>query len=781
MVSADMPETMRPNYLPRLRYLFEPYVLLPCIAACMLGLIWRTTWVVVDKEQLEARAQAAETAKRVADAYSAQALRSLNEIDRSLKVVGYAYRKTPAHKGLRDLLPDLRDTDLLLPSVVFTTRVVDQKGAVVESNRSSGLTAPAHPDMLKTHRGGSEVWVGKPVRESNGTDFAIDFSRTLNGVGPNLRHAAIVTVSPEYFVSVYDNALLGKQGVLAIVGTDGVVRARRTGDQVTAGDVSDFSKAAPHADDVDAPTELLATPWDGVPRYTAARKLVGFPLAVVVGLSQEEQLREASRARRTLLTQASAASAIVLALAGLLTWMSWRMAILRRKQVQARLEHAKQVEYMAYHDGLTQLANRSAFSRALQNSLEAAKAGGPAPAVLLLDLDGFKKINDLLGHHAGDDLLKDTARRLLECVGDAGLVARLGGDEFAVVLHDVAHELKAAGIAQRIVESVSQPYWLIGQECRVTASIGICAYPQGGTDEESLTKHADTAMYHAKERGKNNFQFYTEAMNTKALERMAFEAGLRKALDNDQLQLLYQAKRDTESGRVTGAEALLRWQHPDLGVLMPNQFINVAEDTGLIVPIGRWILKTACQDGRAWQADGSEPIAVAINLTSRQFFDAGLIHDVETVLRQTGLPARLLELEISESTLMRDIPRAVDVLASLRKLGVRTAIDQFGVSYVSLSTLRQFPVDILKIDQALLKNSDGSEAERELTRSIVSMGRSLSLTVVAQGVESQSQMAELRNQAFAEVQGFYFSHPLPAQEFGEALETAAAASIPNAT
>lgn len=755
----------------RLRDLFEPYVLLPIMALAIVGGVWRNTLNTVHKELAVAEAKAVQTAQRVVETYTAQALRALNEIDRSLKVVNYAYAK---NAGQTSILAALRDTDLLLPSVVFTTRLVNAQGHVEESNRSSGLAMPVHPEMLARHRSGHDVWVGAPVRTAGSEEWTIDFSRNLTDrsrAGASFTHAAVVTVNPEYFVSIYDNGLLGDQGVLAIVGSDGLVRARRTGERVSAGDTVRFTEAAPNVDDPDAAARLQPTPWDGVPRYTAARNLLGFPLAVVVGLSEQEQLREVNEARQRHMRQATIASAIVLAVAALLTWMSWRMTILRRRQVHDQLAHAKQVEYMAFHDGLTQLANRSSFSRTVQNTLAAAKNGGPAPAVMLMDLDGFKKINDLLGHHAGDDLLKDTAQRLIKCVGDAGLVARLGGDEFAVMLHNVTHEFQAAGIAQRIVESVSQPYWLIGQECRVTASIGICVFPQGGQDEETLTKHADTAMYHAKERGKNNFQFYTEAMNTRALERMAFEAGLRNALEKNELKLLYQAKRDTESGRVTGAEALLRWQHPDLGVLMPKQFINVAEDTGLIVPIGRWILSTACEDNRSWQNDGSEPIAVAINLTSRQFFDPALVNDVESVLRRTGMPGRLLELEISEATLMRDIPRAIDVLGKLRSIGVRTAIDQFGVSYLSLSTLRQFPVDILKIDQALVHNTDGTDAERELTRSIVSMGRSLSLKVVAQGVENQTQMAELRRQAFAEVQGFYFSHPLSAGDFAQSLDS----------
>jgi EAL domain-containing protein (putative c-di-GMP-specific phosphodiesterase class I) len=328
-------------------------------------------------------------------------------------------------------------------------------------------------------------------------------------------------------------------------------------------------------------------------------------------------------------------------------------------------------------------------------------------------------------------------------------------------------------VAQKVISAISRPFMLKGHEFRVTGSVGIALHPQDGLDEQTLTKNADIAMYKAKADGKNNFQFYSETINAESLERLTLESSLRRALENDEFELHYQAKSDLATGRITGMEALLRWRHPDLGTVAPMRFIPVAEQTGLIVPIGRWVLKTACLQNLAWQKEGLPRLSVAVNLTALQFFDEHLLHDVASILKVTGMDANLLEFEITEGMLMRDVQRTLRILTALKGMGVRIAIDDFGVGYTTLASLRQFPIDTIKIDRSLIRGVAHVAEDQSLTEAIIAMGKSLSLTVVAQGVENTAQVAILREDACDEIQGFYFDRPVPALQFARLLRAQA--------
>jgi diguanylate cyclase (GGDEF)-like protein len=404
------------------------------------------------------------------------------------------------------------------------------------------------------------------------------------------------------------------------------------------------------------------------------------------------------------------------------------------------------------------------FSRLLNQSIGEADRADGSLAVAFLDLDRFKQINDSLGHEAGDQLLREVAVRLKECLRDCDTVARLGGDEFVVLLPEAGADQSAAVVAQKILSVVARPFNLIGHEFRVTASIGISVYPQDGIDEQSLTKNADIAMYQAKADGKNTFQFYSAARNVNSLERLTLESSLRHALARDEFRLFYQAKRDIHTGRVTGMEALLRWQHPDLGMVAPLEFMAVAEESGLIVPIGRWVLKTACLQNMAWQRRGLTPLTMAVNLTSRQFHDEHLIQDVAAILGVTGMDPNLLELEFTEGLLIQQVEETLRILTALRALGIRIAIDDFGTGYSSLATLQRFPLSTIKIDRALIRHMTAVDDETGLADAIIAMGKNLSLTVVAQGVETREQAEFLRMHACDELQGFYFERPLSADD-----------------
>jgi EAL domain-containing protein (putative c-di-GMP-specific phosphodiesterase class I) len=324
-------------------------------------------------------------------------------------------------------------------------------------------------------------------------------------------------------------------------------------------------------------------------------------------------------------------------------------------------------------------------------------------------------------------------------------------------------------VARKILASIASPFVLVGQEFRVTTSVGISTYPADGRDEQALMKAADTAMYRAKEEGRNHFQFYSESLNALSAERLALESSLRYALERDEFQLHYQAKRDMRSGRITGTEALLRWQHPELGTVEPLKFLPLAEETGLIVPIGKWVLKTACLQNVAWQQQGLPRLGMAVNLTARQFADEHLLTDVGEILEATGMDPKLLEIEITESLLMHDVEGALRTLTSLKGMGVRIAIDNFGSGYVSLSALKSFPLDTVKIDRSFIRDVESVAEDKALTEAVIAMGKSLSLTVVAQGVETRAQADYLRANACDELQGFYFAKPVSAGPFGVLL------------
>ena len=429
----------------------------------------------------------------------------------------------------------------------------------------------------------------------------------------------------------------------------------------------------------------------------------------------------------------------------------------------------ERIQYLATHDSLTELPNRVMFSQVLNLAINSARRYDRQFAVLFIDLDRFKIINDTLGHEAGDVLLQEMSRRVKDNLRSSDMVARLGGDEFVVLVQEVAEPEQIAIIVRKLLSAIIKPVVILEQECRVTASIGISLYPTDAQDEQSLMKNADLAMYLAKEEGKNNFQFYSKKIKTQSLERLTLETSLRRAIEREEFFLHYQAKLDLRTGAITGVETLVRWQHPDLGVVSPLQFIPLAEETGLIVPIGKWVLKTACAQNVAWQRAGLSPVCMAVNLSPRQFSDENLLSDIASVLRETGMAPELLELEITESMVMGNIERAAKQLTAIKQMDVRLAIDDFGTGYSSLAQIKRFPIDTIKVDRSFIRDIQQNPEDRAITQAIIAMGKSLSLTIVAEGVETQEQQTFLRDHACDEMQGFYFSKPVAPDQFAELL------------
>ena len=447
------------------------------------------------------------------------------------------------------------------------------------------------------------------------------------------------------------------------------------------------------------------------------------------------------------------------------------------RDISERKRTEEQIRRLAYCDSLTGIPNRQAFLETLERELVRSKEHDKKFAVLFMDLDAFKRINDTLGHDVGDHLLKVVSERLRETIRPSDLVlraeyelggisggsnlARLGGDEFTILIPDLERVEDALNVAHRVKEAMRRPFMIEAHEIFVTASIGISLYPEDGEDCNSLLKYADTAMYHAKNCGKNNAKLYSSSLTMEIMSHVKMEVGLRKALQNNELYLLYQPQIDVPSTQIVGVEALVRWRHPERGIISPTEFIPLAEETGLIVPIGEWVLRTACNQAKAWQSDGGRAIRMAVNLSAKQFKDENLMQIVLSALADTGLDARLLELELTEGTLMDDARATMVTLEQLRGIGVDLSIDDFGTGYSSMNYLKRFDVRALKIDKSFIAGLPQDAENAAITRAIIAMAHGLKMVVVAEGVETDEQLLMLEEYGCDMAQGYFLGHPSP--------------------
>ncbi|RJF98880.1 EAL domain-containing protein [Noviherbaspirillum saxi] len=446
--------------------------------------------------------------------------------------------------------------------------------------------------------------------------------------------------------------------------------------------------------------------------------------------------------------------------------------ISRRKQIEEELLH------LANHDALTSLPNRSLLLDRLSQALVFAGRSASQVAVMLIDLDRFKNINDSFGHEAGDKFIMEIGRRLAASVRAGDTVARLGGDEFVLIRPDVAQGDAVVILAQQIQEALGRPLTIQGHEFFPSGSIGISMYPKDGEDSQTLLKNADTAMYRAKDAGRNNFQFYAHDMNSRALDRLKLESGLRRALERDEFVVHYQPQMEIASGEIIGAEALLRWQAPGQGMIFPGDFISIAEEAGLIVPMGEWVLRTACTQKKAWHDAGMRaPMKIAVNLSARQFKHQDIVKVVSRVLEQTGCRPEWLELEITESVVMDNPEAAARTLQKLSDMGVHLSIDDFGTGYSSLNYLKRFPINSLKIDRSFVRDITTDVDDAAIARAVIALAHSLKMTVIAEGVESAEQLSFLREQQCDQMQGYYLSRPVPAPELEKLLNATSQKSI----
>ena len=445
-------------------------------------------------------------------------------------------------------------------------------------------------------------------------------------------------------------------------------------------------------------------------------------------------------------------------------------AVIVFHDVSAARAMSAQMTHSAQYDAVTHLPNRMLLNDRISQAISLAHRQNRPLAVLFLDLDHFKNINDSLGHSVGDKLLQSVSKRLLSGLRGSDTVSRQGGDEFVILLSEISYPEDAAISARKILLSLSMPHAIGTRDLHIDGSIGISVYPADGQDAETLINHADTAMYHAKEHGRNNFQFFKVEMNLKAVERQLLESSLRYALEREEFLLHYQPKVNLDSGDIAGAEALVRWQHPDRGLIYPAQFVPIAEECGLIVQIGRWVLRETCRHAREWQDAGLPFKRVSVNVSAVEFRDKGFVETVRAILAETGLKARYLDLELTEGVLMDDVESTASVLQTLKAMGVHLAVDDFGTGYSSLSYLRQFPIDVLKIDQSFVQQITGDPYDSAIVSAIIDMGKNLNQRVIAEGIETQQQLAFLRARRCEEGQGYFFSRPVAADQFAQLLQ-----------
>jgi len=441
------------------------------------------------------------------------------------------------------------------------------------------------------------------------------------------------------------------------------------------------------------------------------------------------------------------------------------------EDISERKFNEETIRHLAYFDPLTELPNRRHFQEQLEQATAWCSRSDCQLALLYIDLDRFKTANDTLGHAVGDELLKIIGQRLVQGLREGDIVARLGGDEFAVIATNIHRSEDAANVAEKIIEGVRQPLIINGHELYITTSVGISLYPADTADLDELVKNADIALYHAKERGKNTFQFYSEKINELTVDRLRIESDLRKAIERSELFLEFQPQIDLNTGQVYGVEALLRWQHPVHGLIPPGKFIPLAEETNLIVPIGDWVIQTACQQLKKWDDAGLSPLSMAVNLSAVQFRREGFLDSIRRMLEESGVDSGRLELEITESALMKNPEEAGSILRSLREMGVKVSIDDFGTGYSSLSYLKRFPVSILKIDQSFVREIVNSSDDQAIAEAVIALAKGMNLMVVAEGVETETQLKILKVLECDKVQGYFFSRPISPDAIASFVET----------
>jgi diguanylate cyclase (GGDEF)-like protein len=756
MKQADFPR--------RRRALFA----IPALGALVLVLLWTVIFARLSVERDAATHASMASAAILSSALEQHTIKAIHQVDQITRFVKYEFEKTPGQFNLASTV----EKGVVQSDTLVQVSLIDEHGMLVAS--TSGAT-PKPVDLsdrehFRIHQLSNDdlLYISKPVLGRVSRQWTLQITRRLNHPDGSFAGVVVVSEDPSYFTSdFYNVASIGRDGVVAVISDNGSVLARSTG--VGAGptpskpdsllikkvDGSGDPKGAFTASGVYPTSEhasgIYVDPIDNVTRIVSYRHIDGYPLGVLVGLSQAEEFTDFNHTRRVYLLMATFISLAMLGFFAVATGLIGKL-----------LGREREMTHLVEYDLLTGLRNRYSTLQMLRYDVAKPENVGHL-ALLFIDLDNFKTVNDTLGHNAGDIVLQMTASRLAETVSDNGMLSRIGGDEFVVVVKGADVERQAVELAEAVSHMFATPFDVRGSAFVLHASIGIALYSVSSESEIDLLKKADLAMYSAKDAGKNCYQFYSPQLSHRADHLMKWEQQLRVALAQNQLFLAYQPKIDLTRRCITGFEALARWNHPQHGLIPANEFIPVAESTGLIVPIGDFVIHTACRQLAIWQSQGYDGLSLAVNISAVQFWRGDLLETVAAAIRESGIASGRLELEITETVMMEFPDIVAEKISALKRLGVRIALDDFGTGYSSLSYLNRFAVDTLKVDRSFIQAIPHDRSVCVMVSAIVNLARSLGLTVVVEGTETEEQIAWLSRLGPIEAQGFLFSRAVPAE------------------
>ena len=745
----------------------------------LLFIMWAAIAAYVVISRHDAIDESVSKGRNLAIAFREELATLIRAVDGEMQLIAMEMRRDPNF----DLYAWGQHNVLVSPGVAQASIIGPygmQKSTTSEANPDPVDLSDRDSFRVHANDKSQDLYFGQTVIGRVSHEPVLPISRRIDAQNGTFLGVLVVLIPLRTLTTLNKSIDLGPHGVLTLSGLDRRLRARFSAD--SPDNTKGIGVAALGIPPWDAVGENAYGSFvrvgvvDGVTRIFVYSRIGSYPLIVNVGLELDKEL-----------APWRSNTSIVVLLGLFATTVLTGLAVYLSREIRIRGAYETELIHAARHDLLTGLPNRLLLSDRLDQAIALARRHGTTVAVLFLDLDGFKHINDSLGHSVGDKLLQSIAEYLVTCVRRSDTVSRQGGDEFVVLLSEVARSDDAAIVARRLLHAlasqdiattarkmlqvIASVHAIERHEIHVTASIGISVYPDDGLDAETLIKNADTAMYQVKENGRQDYKFFTPAMNVQAVERQSIEANLRSALERHEFELHYQPKVDLITGEITGAEALIRWAHPVRGAIPPAQFIPVAEACGLILPISNWVLREACRQARAWLDAGLPLGTMAVNVSAAEFQDHKFPERVFEILDETGLDARHLELELTESVLMKHAGFAAAIIKRLRRRGVRIAVDDFGTGYSSLSYLRKFQVDALKIDQSFIRQINTEPDETIIVTAVISMGRSLKLRVVAEGVETIEELAFLRAQHCDEAQGYYFSRPVLPERFAKLLET----------
>ncbi|WP_233800346.1 bifunctional diguanylate cyclase/phosphodiesterase [Paraburkholderia sp. HP33-1] len=731
-------------------------LVIPALGIVVLVLLWTVIFARLSVEKDATYREAMASSAILSAALEQHTIKAIHQVDQITRFVKYEYEKTPDHFDLASTV----EKSVVQSETLVQVSLIDEHGRLIANTAEPN---PAHIDLsdrehfkVHEHENDDQLYISKPVLGRISGHWTLQMTRRLNHPDGSFAGVVVVSEDPSYFTSdFYNNAAIGREGVIAVISDSGTVLARRTGNADKASGTFTASGTYPTSEHVSG---IYVDSIDNVTRIVSYRHIDGYPLGVLVGLSQGEEFADYNHTRNVYLLMAGFVSLAMLSFFAVATGLIGKL-----------LGREREMTHLVEYDLLTGLRNRYATLQALRQDVAQPFNLGRL-AILFIDLDNFKTVNDTLGHNAGDIVLQMTASRLSAAVGDGGALSRIGGDEFVVVIKGDDVEKRAVTLAEAASNVFSKPFEVRGSSFVLHASIGIALYSVANENEIDLLKKADLAMYSAKDAGKNCYQFYSPHLSHRADHLMKWEQQLRVALDEGQLFLAYQPKIDLTRRCITGFEALLRWNHPQHGLIPASEFIPVAESTGLIVPIGDFVIETACRQLAQWQHQGYDTLSLAVNISAVQFWRGDLFETISRAIEETGISARRLELEITETTMMEYPEVVAEKIFALKRLGVRIALDDFGTGYSSLSYLNRFAVDTLKVDRSFVQAIPGDRSVCVMVTAIVNLARSLGLTVVVEGTETEEQIAWLAALGHIEAQGFLFSRPVPVEAIPALLE-----------